>query len=63
MRTDTGHVFHLSDYRPTDFILETVDLVFRLDPKRTEVVSTLNSAGGRALLPTLRSCSTVTRSG
>ena len=41
MRTDTGHVFHLSDYRPTDFMLETVDLTFRLDPKHTEVVSTL----------------------
>ena len=41
MRTDTGHVFHLSDYRPTDFVLESVELTFRLDPKKTEVVSTL----------------------
>ncbi|HET7412702.1 MAG TPA: aminopeptidase N, partial [Pararhizobium sp.] len=41
MRTDTGHVFHLSDYRPTDFILEAVDLTFRLDPAHTEVVSNL----------------------
>ena len=41
MRTDTGHVFHLSDYRPTDFVLESVDLTFRLDPKHTEVMSTL----------------------
>ena len=39
MRTDTGQVFHLADYRPTDFVLETVDLTFRLDPKRTQVVS------------------------
>ncbi|MGN6549620.1 MAG: aminopeptidase N [Pararhizobium sp.] len=39
MRTDTGHVFHLSDYRPTDFILETVALDFRLDAKRTLVIA------------------------
>ena len=41
MRTDTGDVFHLSDYRPTDFVLDSVNLTFRLDPQRTEVVSTL----------------------
>ena len=41
MRTDNGHVFHLSDYRPTDFVLDSVDLTFRLDPQRTEVVTTM----------------------
>jgi len=42
MRTDTGHTFRLSDYRPTDFVLDEVHLGFRLDPKRTEVTSTLD---------------------
>jgi aminopeptidase N len=37
MRTDTGTVFHLGDYRPTDFIIETVDMVFALDPVATKV--------------------------
>ncbi|TPW29858.1 aminopeptidase N [Pararhizobium mangrovi] len=41
MRTETGTTFQLSDYRESDFIVDAVDLTFRLDPERTEVVSTL----------------------
>ncbi|WP_422373338.1 aminopeptidase N [Hoeflea sp.] len=39
MRTDTGHVFKLTDYKPTDFVVERIDLTFELDPKATTVVS------------------------
>ncbi|MBX4959688.1 aminopeptidase N [Rhizobium lentis] len=41
MRTDTGQVIHLADYRPTDFVLERVDLTFELDPTETKVESRL----------------------
>lgn len=41
MRTDTGTVFKLQDYRPTDFILSKVDLAFALHPTATHVISTL----------------------
>jgi len=35
------HEIRLEDYRPTDFVLSTVDLAFDLDPKRTIVTSTI----------------------
>ncbi|MCO5730883.1 aminopeptidase N [Rhizobium sp. SSA_523] len=41
MRTDTGQIIHLADYRPTDFVLERVDLTFELDPTATRVESRL----------------------
>lgn len=41
MRTDTGQVVHLADYRPTDFVLERVDLTFELDPSNTKVEARL----------------------
>jgi aminopeptidase N len=41
MRTDTGQIIHLADYRPTDFILERVDLTFELDPTNTKVEARL----------------------
>ncbi|MBP1850875.1 aminopeptidase N [Rhizobium halophytocola] len=41
MRTDTGRVVHLADYRPTDFVLERVDLTFELDPEDTKIESRL----------------------
>ncbi|WJH39435.1 aminopeptidase N [Aliirhizobium terrae] len=37
MRTDMGQIVHLADYRPTDFVLERVDLTFELDPTNTKV--------------------------
>ncbi|MDP3526488.1 MAG: aminopeptidase N, partial [Hoeflea sp.] len=39
MRTETGQVFKLKDYRPTDFVVERIDLTFELDPTETKVVS------------------------
>ena len=41
MRTDTGQVFRLEDYRPADYAIPHVGLRFRLDPKRTRVVAEL----------------------
>jgi aminopeptidase N len=41
MRTDMGQVINLADYRPTDFVLERVDLTFELDPTETKVESRL----------------------
>ncbi|WHA40392.1 aminopeptidase N [Agrobacterium larrymoorei] len=41
MRTDTGQIVQLADYRPTDFVLERVDLTFELDPKNTKVEARL----------------------
>ncbi len=41
MRTDTGEIIHLEDYRPTDFVLERVDLTFELDPSETKVEARL----------------------
>lgn len=41
MRTDTGQVFRLEDYRPSDYIIPQTDLVFRLDPQATRITATL----------------------
>ncbi len=41
MRTDTGQVFHLDDYKPTDFLIPQTHLDFALHPERTTVKSTL----------------------
>jgi aminopeptidase N len=41
MRTDTGQTVFLADYRPTDFVLERVDLTFELDPTETKVEARL----------------------
>ncbi len=41
MRTDIGQIVNLADYRPTDFVLERVDLTFELDPTNTKVEARL----------------------
>jgi len=38
MEATAGQVIHLADYRPTDFVLERVDLTFELDPTATLVI-------------------------
>ncbi|MDO6966791.1 aminopeptidase N [Rhizobium alvei] len=38
MEATTGQVIHLADYRPTDFVVERVDLTFELDPTETLVI-------------------------
>ncbi|MDX8459319.1 aminopeptidase N [Mesorhizobium humile] len=41
MRTDTGHVFKLEDYRPSDYLIPTTSLDFRLSPDATHVTALL----------------------
>ncbi|MBX3581323.1 MAG: aminopeptidase N [Rhizobiaceae bacterium] len=42
MRTDTGHVFRLEDYRPSDYLIPRTDLTFQLDPDATLVRAELS---------------------
>jgi aminopeptidase N len=44
MRTDTGQVFRLEDYRPSDYLIPATSLDFRLSPDRTRVVAELDIA-------------------
>lgn len=41
MRTDSGQVFRLADYRPSDYLIPRTDLLFRLDPQETVVIAKL----------------------
>jgi aminopeptidase N len=41
MRTDTGQVFRLEDYRPSDYLIPAANLTFRLSPENTMVVAEL----------------------
>ena len=41
MRTDTGQVFRLEDYRPSDYLIPTTNLRFQLSPDSTIVTATL----------------------
>ncbi|MBZ9674824.1 aminopeptidase N [Mesorhizobium sp. ES1-1] len=41
MRTDTGQVFRLEDYRPTDYLIPQTNLTFRLSPEATRVTAVL----------------------
>ncbi|MER8516758.1 aminopeptidase N [Mesorhizobium sp. M1060] len=41
MRTDTGQVFKLEDYRPNDFSIPQTRLTFRLSPDATRVTAVL----------------------
>ena len=42
MRTETPPVIRLEDYRPTDYLIDTVDLDIRLQPEAARVVSRLS---------------------
>ncbi|MER8462221.1 aminopeptidase N [Mesorhizobium sp. M1396] len=41
MRTDTGQVFKLEDYRPNDYLIPQTNLTFRLSPDATRVIALL----------------------
>ncbi len=41
MRTDTGHVFRLEDYRPSDYLIRKTELNFVLEPTATIVEAKL----------------------
>ena len=42
MKTETPQPIHLSDYKPVPYLIDSVDLDFRLDPQATEVRSRLS---------------------
>ena len=42
MRTENAPLIRLEDYRPTDYLIETVDLDIRLDPNAARIVSRLS---------------------
>ena len=42
MRTDTGQVFRLEDYKPSDYLIRETHLTFRLDSHETHVVAVLS---------------------
>ncbi|WP_265515649.1 aminopeptidase N [Nitratireductor luteus] len=50
MRTDTGQVFRLEDYSPSDYLIPQTDLVFQLDPTDTRIEArlTVERRGGVA---------------
>lgn len=41
MRSDTGHIFRLEDYRPSDYLIRKTELDFQLDPEKTIVKARL----------------------
>ncbi|MCB8820029.1 aminopeptidase N [Microvirga rosea] len=41
MRPDEAHIIQLKDYRPSDFLIDRVELDVRLDPRATRVTSRL----------------------
>src|SRR5690606_4089705 len=41
MRSDTGQVVRLEDYKPSDYLIPEVQLAFRLDPDETYVTAKL----------------------
>ena len=51
MRTDTGQVFRLEDYRPSDYTIPQTEMSFRLSPRATIVktVLTVERRGDAAL--------------
>ncbi|QKV18607.1 aminopeptidase N [Oricola thermophila] len=42
MRTETGTVIRLEDYRPSDYLIDTTDLAFTLEPEATTVRAKLS---------------------
>ena len=42
MKTETPQPIHLTDYRPVPYLIDAVDLDFRLDPQATQVRSRLS---------------------
>jgi aminopeptidase N len=54
MRTDTPQIVRLADYRPSDFLIDRVELDVRLHPTATRVTATLSlrpNPAGRGAVP------------
>ena len=63
MRTEQARPVRLEDYRPPDWLVETVDLDVSLDPTATRVRATLElQAQSEPAARRRRSCSTATDS-
>ena len=62
MRTDTGQVFHLEDYKPTDFLIPETHLDFASTPSALSSNPHCRSSAGKALPPMRLSFWTATNS-
>ena len=63
MRTETPPLIRLEDYRPTDYLIDTVDLDIRLAPEAARIVSRLSHPPARRHPPSAPPwCSTATAS-
>jgi aminopeptidase N len=51
MRKDTGQVFKIEDYRPTDYLIPTTRLTFALSPDATTVTAELEIERREGILP------------
>ena len=54
MRTDVAQIVRLEDYRPSDFLIDRVELDFKLHPTATKVTTTLSirpNPAGRSDVP------------
>ena len=51
MRTDTGQVFRLEDYRPSDYLIPATRLTFRLSPDGTAVLADLTVRRRQGVAP------------
>ena len=60
MRTEQARPVRLDDYRPPDWLVETVELDVSLHPTATRVRATLRSSRIRRRRRRRRSCSTAT---
>ena len=52
MKTDTPRPIHLKDYKPSDYLIETVDLNVRLDAAETQITSKLKLRPNPAAITT-----------
>jgi hypothetical protein len=59
MRTDTGQIFKLEDYRPSDWLIPETRLTFRLPARKPPFPQSLRSSGA-ATAELCRWCSTAT---
>src|SRR5215207_2781921 len=51
MRTETPPIIRLEDYRPTDYLIDKVDLDIRLQPEAARIVSRLSIRPREGTLP------------
>jgi aminopeptidase N len=62
MRKDTGQVFRIEDYRPSDYLIPRTSLAFALSPEATLVTAVLDIERRKGIAPPPRSFLTATSS-